>query len=73
MAEEQQPYVIPTRQQIWRMFAVFVLPVIILGVLAFSLAYFLTPPTKQVAAPQSKPSPQDAPAKNNEPASGSAY
>jgi len=73
MAKEQEPYVIPTRQQIWRMFAVFVLPVIVLGILAFTLAYFLMPPVKQApaAAPQAKQPAQSTPEKNNQ-AGGSA-
>jgi len=56
------------------MLAIFVLPVIVLMIVAFSLAYFLMPPAKQApTAPQASQQPQNAPAKNNEPVSGSAY
>jgi hypothetical protein len=72
MDKEQEPYVIPTRQQIWRMFAVFVLPVIVLGILAFTLAYFLMPPVKQAPAAAASQPAQSAPEKNNG-AGGSAY
>ena len=74
MAKEEQPYVVPAWPQVWRMLAVFVLPVILLTIVAFALAFFLMPSAKQApAAPQASQQPQNTPAKNNEPASGSAY
>ena len=74
MPKEEQPYVIPAWPQVRRMLAIFVLPVIVLMIVAFSLAYFLMPPAKQApTAPQASQQPQNAPAKNNEPVSCSAY